>query len=158
MIRLPLRNLNRVQKELEKIVKDLKPFPVTSYRYKYIAKVWVAIMYYRNIHLRKLQKKVIDAINPLREGILREEDRKEMNTFPLRYKRMLEKYGFLRVLKEYHPHITLTKLPNQLALPRMGTKLKWEDHSFTVNKLAIYISGEHSTCRKLIKSFNIPSE
>jgi 2'-5' RNA ligase len=153
MIKIPLKNLGKVQKEVKKIAESIKPFPVTSYRYRYYDKVWVSIRYFRNIHLRRLQKMILDRINPLREGHLMDNDKLNLRSMPIKKQRALEKYGFRRVLKEYNPHITLTKLQNQLSLPKMDIKLKWDDMSFTANKLAIYISGEYGTCRKLIGSY-----
>jgi hypothetical protein len=116
---------------------------------------YIDIRYYRNVHMRRLQSTILEYINPLRNSLIRDKERERFPTYSLRKKRDIEKYGYAHVNDHYYPHLTLTKLATQLTLPEMEIPLKWEDMSFTVNKLAIYISGEHGTCRKLIKSFKL---
>jgi|OpeIllAssembly_1097287.scaffolds.fasta_scaffold187380_1 2'-5' RNA ligase len=155
MCRLPLANLEKAQKELSNITASLDPFPITAYRFRNAKRGYIDIRYYRNLHLRKLQQLVIDAINPLRKGALLESDLQKITTYPLKLKRMVEKYGYRSVGKEYYPHLSLTRLANQLTLPQMTTALQWQDMAFTVNKVGIYLCGENGTCRRLIKMYHL---
>jgi len=155
MCRIPLKNLDKVQKSLSDISSLIRAFPITAYRFRNVKGGYIDIRYYRNIHMRRLQFLILQQINPLRDSLIRDKDKEKFPTYSLRKQRAIEKYGYTHINNYYFPHLTLTKLATQLTFPEMDVPLKWEDMSFTVNKLAIYITGEHGTCRKLIKSFKL---
>jgi len=155
MCRIPLKNLEKVQKSLSDISTRINSFPITAYRFRKVKGGYIDIRYYRNIHMRRLQEILLQHINPLRDSLIRDKDKERFPSYSPRIQRAIEKYGYAHVNDHYFPHLTLTKIATQLTLPQMEIPLKWDDMSFTVNKLAIYISGEHGTCRKLIKSFKL---
>ena len=99
------------------------------------------------------QKKIIDLINPLRQGLLREKTILKMSGFKKIELKNIKRYGFQNVDSEFAPHLTFTKLspPNKTALK----KIKKTDFSFMVGQLALLRLGNHGTGRKLIATFDL---
>jgi len=152
MAEFPLKNVAKIKKSLRQLSAEIQPFHVSSSRYG--EKVgYLAVYYKKSKKVKDLQKKIIDLINPLRQGLLREKTILKMSGFKKIELKNIKRYGFQNVDSEFAPHLTFTKLspPNKTALK----KIKKTDFSFMVGQLALLRLGNHGTGRKLIATFDL---
>lgn len=109
-------------------------------------------------HLDRIQQaheKLVSALNPLREGRIRDkyvEYRMEFNSEQLQN---IEKYGYPGAMNLYNPHLTITRLKDEDEAKRVISDIRWDIPEFTVDKVGIYKMGEYGTCRELIKEFSL---
>ena len=154
MTEFPVDNLPRVKKELRNITQKMHIFSVTPAG---IGKVRGHIgVDFKNIpDLVSLHRKIVLATNAFREGCLRPKDRERLlkHFFPANMERMLKEYGSSRAMKNYNPHLTLTKFTNDKT--QVDLKLQKSKFSFEVNEIVLFQSGRHGACRKILARFRL---
>lgn len=105
--------------------------------------------------LQKLQDLVIDAFNPLRNGI-REKDTQRMLRSEGAKRQYFEKYGYPNVKELFWPHLTLTRFNTE---DLFDTKLLPDVSTFSgvFDKIGFFESGDNGTCVNLIASYDLRS-
>ena len=75
---------------------------------------WLMVYFDNAIDMRKIHKLIINKINPLRMGVLRKKYRSNKSILKLNKNDRLNllKYGDRHVLKDFYPHMSLTKFDN----------------------------------------------
>jgi len=67
----------------------------------------------------------------------------------------IEGYGYPDAMNLYDPHLTITRLKDEDKLEEAISAINWDILEFIVDKIGVYKSGEHGTCRELVKEFNL---
>lgn len=153
MLELPLDNLQKVREFLRKFVSETNSFPITAIKYRNGEGGYIDVDFERNENVVNLQRKIIELINPLRQGLIRPKDMERMGSLSDLEQNNLKQYGFRSVGEGYVPHLTFSKLEKS-DVSVLGSLSKF-DFSFSVEKIAIYYLGEFGTCNKLIEIFDL---
>jgi 2'-5' RNA ligase len=101
--------------------------------------------------LRDLQDLIVDALNPIRNG-MREKDKVRMEQAVGIKREYFEKYGYPNVKELFRPHVTLTRFNNE----KLFDTTKQPDVSvFNGNfeRLGFFESGDNGTCVRLLSSY-----
>lgn len=111
--------------------------------------------YEANDQLHAIQQQVIEAVNPVRDG-MREKDKARMQEATGLKLENFQKYGYPAIGELFRPHMTLTRLrehrPEVLELlPDIAT------FNGTFDKIGLFEMGDNGTCIRLIKSFDLAS-
>lgn len=64
-------------------------------------------------------------------------------------------YGYPGAINLYNPHLTITRLKDKNKAQEVLSIVRWNIPEFTADKIGVYKSGEHGTCRELVKVFNL---
>lgn len=151
MMELPLKNLNKVRKILKDYASRTKSFKINSFKYRQKKDGFVDVSY-KDKQIKNLQKEVISLLNPLRGGLLREREITRMKELSERQKKNVLFCGHRDVGSDFYPHLTFTKL--ERFDKKILSKIKKDNFSFKVNKIALFYLGEYGTCNKLIEIFD----
>jgi len=120
---------------------------------------WLGPCFYYSDNIRKIHETIIEKINPLREGRVREKHKTSEYLEKLSFQQCenVEKYGYPNLMDIYEPHLTLTKLKNETAAQKVADEIttKWDINKFKTDTIGIFVLGEHGTCRKLIREFKL---
>ena len=148
------------EKNLEEIINKIREITVNSNKFKLKFKdisegIGYLMLDWENTEdLQNLQRWVVEELNPLREGMLREKykDEKFLNSLTNEERNNIKKYGHQRLFASYQPHLTVTKYSDENVRGFLG--LSWNIKELEVNGLEIYEAGDNGTCVKLIRSFD----
>jgi len=151
MAELPLENVRRAASALKDFSSQTSPFEIEFLSYKENKNGYVDVRFRESPELLRLHKRVVDLINPLREGLIRNRDREKMGELSKSERRNLELYGSRRVGSRLDPHLTLTKLREDQG--RVISGLPQHNFSFRVTRIGLFHLGPHGTCRRLIRGF-----
>jgi hypothetical protein len=142
MLKIKIKDIEVVKSILAQISGTVTEINLSAVDY-HQSRGYVDVEYQKIGLLSNLQKRVIDAINPLRDG-MREHD---IARLPDATGLMLEnyqKYGWNSVGELYRPHLTLTRFSNQEDEP---AKLPaFAEFSGPYNRLGLFEMGENGTC------------
>ena len=119
---------------------------------KYVQSIgYIDVNYAKTQAVGNLQLTVVNAINPLRDG-LRPGKIEDLTAATGLAKENMEKYGEHRIGELFRPHLTFTRFTNRQAIPveDMGAPTAFNG---TYRKLALCELGPHGTCKRLVKEF-----
>jgi len=152
----PVKNLEEMENTLEIIAHELSPVEMV-FKYNKAENGWLGPNFEYSQEIRKIQETVVEAINPLREGRIREKHQSTeyLTSISNEQRRNVEKYGYPNLLDLYEPHLTLIKLQDLKMTKKVSSQLDWKIKSFVCDELGLFVSGENGTCRKLIKRFKL---
>jgi hypothetical protein len=109
--------------------------------------------YVRTPELDTLQMTVIDAINPIRDG-MRDKDKARLPLLKGVARENLERYGYRGVSELFRPHITLTRFVSGGKIDASGLPLA-RDFSGFFSKLGLFEMGDNGTCIRKIIEFGL---
>lgn len=113
---------------------------------------YVDVEYERKADVDKLQMDVVNALNPIRDG-LRQKDRDRLpEALGLERENILT-YGYRSIGEKFAPHITITRFADRkdidlTILPDVST------FKATFSKIGIFEMGENGTCVRKIAEFS----
>lgn len=103
--------------------------------------------------LSRLQDLIVDALNPIRNG-MREKDKLRMEQAVGLKREYFEKYGYPNVKELFRPHVTLTRFNNENMFDT--SKLPGiSDFSGNFDRLSFFESGDNGTCVRLLSSYDL---
>ena len=110
-----------------------------------------------NDSFQNLHEIIVEKLNPLREGHLREKYTVEANLAELTetQRQNIKKYGYPDVMEIYRPHLTLIRLENSDEALSLAKNIKWNTEKLTVGSVAAFTMSSHGTCSGLIKEFSL---
>jgi hypothetical protein len=152
MTEFPTKNIPIIRKLLKEFAARTKSFRITSSSYRQNKHGYVDVDYKKSKDIKRLQKKIVTLLNPMREGNIRERDRKRMRKMTKVEQKNIKLYGYRAVGNMFSPHLTFSKLKkfDGTAIP----KIDKSNFSFEVNKIGFFYLGDYGTCRKPIEVFN----
>lgn len=155
----PVSNKKVIFEGLESFSKQQKPF-ILTFNKIYSAWGWLGIDFKRTAGIIRIHKTILDLLNPLREGHIREKYLEELKTnkYSPSQKRNILEYGYPLVLSEYRPHLTLARFVDSRKADRIKDNLnnkKIGIGSGTINSIAVVTGGEHGVVSKFIKTYKL---
>lgn len=152
MLRLKTDALPEVEKRLAEIASHTSKLKLESDSYVQ-DEGYIDANYTRTPEAGQLQDKVVQAINPLRDG-LRPEKAVQLAAATGLAQHNLEHYGDHRIGELFRPHLTFTRFTNRQPIPLedMGAPTAFSGQ-FT--KLALFEMGPHGTCIRKVQEFDL---
>lgn len=153
MTQLKTEDLEEVELRLSAIAKSLPAIPVRVKGYEQELG-YIGVSYKRNDLLDRIQQEVVEAINPIRDG-LRPKDAQRLESAVGEARKNLERYGYRAIGELFDPHITLTrsKITDAIDTQHLETYLDSFNGYFT--KLGLFEMGDNGTCVRKIAEFEL---
>ena len=150
MVELPLKNMPEVKAVLARIAATTALVQMVPLGYRG-TNGWLNVRYQKSKALSDLQGRIVHLLNPLRENLIREDQRKTMTKLSTKEQRNIRQYGFRGVGASFDPHLTLTKFngENKIVRPRGRTT----SFGFEASAIGIFHLGKYGTCAKEIEIF-----
>jgi 2'-5' RNA ligase len=151
----PKRNLNKIIKNVEKVSKNFKPFQIKFTECKFVDD-YAGIDVQSSKQIYSLHEKIIDCLNSLREGVLRDKYKNKdvLINFTKKQINNIEKYGYPDVKELYIPHLSLIRFGKNIPSV-LEKKFRWDIQSSVVDKIGIFEMGDYGTCIRLVKEFEL---
>ena len=154
----PVKNLNKIIEQVKSFAATTQPvaliFDKTAFSYNYFF-----AYFQRTPELMKLHLKLLELINPLREGHLKDKYQPgspEMQKFTATEQKNAIAYGHLNTGSTYFPHLTLTYYDEKH--PKINIMPKINFRTFNAEKIIIFTGGEHGTSEKVLQEFTLTSK
>lgn len=155
MTTFPVSNIVAVKRRLRKILKGIKPLRLEALKYEERNGGYVEIGFKKTGQISGIQKKIIDALNPLREGLVPKINIKSLNHGASK-KKNIQLYGYSNAFSDFRPHLTLSLFR---GAGRRGSKIlpksSLKNFSFTVKNIGIFLVGKYFTCGKTLGKFKL---
>jgi len=137
---------------LESTSHEIKQIEATAKNFNY-ENEYLDVEYKRTEDLNHIQNKVIDLLNPVRNG-LREKDKLRLATVLGVEKINIEKYGYRSVGETFFPHMTFTrfKTPQVNILNTLPPLAMFEGSFIT---LGLFEMGDNGTCIRKVKTWEL---
>lgn len=152
MTQLKVADLDHAQTLLAELAARTAPFALQADRYELNFGYFDA-NYERPAALEALQMAVIDAINPIRDG-MREKDKQHLLEASGVERENLQKYGYRGVGELFRPHVTLTRLTTDQPVDT-SILPDPEDFSGQFTHLGIFEMGDNGTCVRKIAELSL---
>ena len=116
---------------------------------------YVGVQYDVSSEFLRLQRKVVDALNPIRTG-LPETSRKKEYMSDINAEN-IRKYGWASVGSQYFPHITFTRFTLAEVAEQNVSNIIELPHMFSgaFTKLALFEMGDNCTARRKIAEYDL---
>lgn len=152
-VEFPAHNLERVLSDVEELAKNLLAI---QFKFKKVAteEGYIGIECEGTEEIANTQKAIIEKLNSLREGHIREKDRKQNMELSER-DRNIQKYGHPDIMSLYKPHVTIIRLQDKQVAQRVAAEIKWPTKEFTLDRIGAFRMGPNGTCVELIKEFKL---
>ena len=150
----PEENISKVLEVVEKTSGSLNSL---KFKFKNIdsGQGYLGVAFEHSEEIQQTHEKIVSALNPLREGRVRDKYVEYYMEFNSGQLQNIEKYGYPGAMDLYNPHLTITRLKDENEAKEILSTIKWDILEFMVNKIGVYKMGEHGTCRELVKEFNL---
>lgn len=147
----PNQEVKNVLSSVEKIANETKQVSAKFSLPKNL-RDFVAIPVRLSTDIMELHKRVINTLNPLRNGHIKEGYEDYAGFSPEQHNN-IQKYGYPYVMTLYNPHLTIIRFEDEETAKSMADSLQWDIDEFTVEKLTVYTMGENGTCKELLGEF-----
>lgn len=152
MLQLDEAGLEEALKRLAALETETKPVQASADHYHY-SYDYLDVEYAKSEELTALQQKVIEALNPVRDG-LRENDKARLETATGEERSNILEYGYRSVGNQFKPHLTFTRFTSDQkeVIPSLPLPQTFDG---TYDALGIFEMGEHGTCARLVKAWDL---
>ncbi len=155
MTQLKVEDLDKVKAMLADIASVTPPPSLITTRYDQ-AEGYIDADYTRIDLIDRLQMTVVEAINPIRDG-MREKDKARMLTTTGKVRENLEKYGYRGVGELFRPHMSFTRFADGEPIDTTALPNPAEFSGMFV-KLGLFEMGDNGTCVRKLAEFNFGSK
>ena len=152
MLQLNKAGLDKAIELLSDMVSDMTTVRVIADKYHYEAN-YVDVEYVKTKELELLQAKIIEKLNPIRDG-LREKDKERLASAVGETKFNLENYGYRSIGGIFYPHLTFARFTSSQEDVLRSLPLK-DRFSGIFDKLGVYEMGDNGTCVREVKTWNL---
>lgn len=153
MFQLNDNNLAAVKEVLANIASNNRELHLTPSGYVQ-KQGYIDVGYAVTSELNKLQQQVLEAIQPLADG-MRDKDKQRMLEARGLALQNYQKYGYKYIGELFRPHITFTRFPSEEETPeaeKLLTDLANFEGEFM--KLGLFEMGDNGTCIRKIATFD----
>ncbi len=152
MLQLETSILGKVEEALKRIAVNTKMFNLIALRY-WQAMQFLDVEYSKPDALSSLQFDVVNALNPLRDG-MREKDAERMKVSEGDKLYNFMTYGWDSIGTLYRPHLTITRFDEDQELRALQLP---DFHDFTglFDKVGLYEMGDNGTCVRRVMEFSL---
>lgn len=151
MLQIKVDNLPKAMELLSKIVSKTNKLKLTATRY-YETHNYFDAEYQKIAGLTKLQKQVVEALNPIRDG-MREHDKARMAEATGLALENFRNYGWNTIGELYRPHLTITRFSNEQQRPEQYLP-DINQFSGEFPKLGLFETGDNGTAVRQIAEFD----
>jgi len=155
----PEKNLDNVLENVEEITKNTEKVKLIFERID-TKQGFIVVGFVFSSEIKRLHEKVVEMLNPLREGHLK--GKYEAPDYRMKLsqekKENITKYGHPGTMTLYSPHLSIIRLEDEFLAEKVTETIKWNTVEFVVDKLAVYTMGENGTCKKLVREFALENE
>lgn len=150
----PEGNITKVLETVERTARSLNQL---DFKFKNLdsGQGYLGIAFEHSDEIQQAHEKLVSALNPLREGRVRDKYAECHMEFNSEQLQNIEKYGHPDTMDLYNPHLTITRLKDENKAEAILSTTNWDIPEFTVGKIGVYKMGEHGTDRELIKEFSL---
>lgn len=151
----PKHNENKILQTIEELAKKFSSI-------KFVPKEIETSQGYLGIgaeysdEIKKIHEAIVEELNPMREGRLRE---KYTNAYNMKFSeekmQNIQKYGYPDSMSFYHPHMTITRLKDEGVAERVAKEIGIPFDGFVIDKIGAFRMGENGTCIEPIKEFKL---
>lgn len=152
MTRLKTNDLPEVEKRLAEIAARTPKVHLESDSYVQ-EEGYIDANYIRTPEAAQLQETIVQAINPLRDG-LRPRDIPKLENATSLVRKNLETWGYRSVGELFRPHLTFTRFTNRQPIPLEDMDAP-SAFSGQFARLALFEMGPNGTCIRRIKEFDL---
>ncbi len=149
MTEFPKKNLLKIKTVLRRVTDETHSFLLRSEKYQQHNDGYSDVHFEKDQALRLFHKKIVHALNPLRDGLMRPKDRKRLLGFTETQRYNLFHYGYRDAVRLFKPHLTFTKF----SAYNRNAPIPKTDFSFLARRVGFFQSGKHGTCKKLLAIF-----
>lgn len=152
MCELPVANIEKARAAVRAVLQDATAVSLNFTGYS-VSMSYAFADFEPTQELFALQAKLIEAVNPLREGLIRSTDAARIDTLTPAEQEGIRQSGYRMAGGNYEPHMSLTKLVgDESVMQQLPQDL---DLSFAANTLAFVFTGENGTCREVIERYEL---
>lgn len=155
MSKYPEKNEELIIDKIAEIANKTKPFKIRLNQKSCHSTGTIFIDAEMSNELYSLHEKLVDSLNPLREGLFNE-DTLSLPGLTEETKESLRKFGMWAVKKAYVPHISVGRIHDtkdcQVALNALPDKIDYEE---LVESIAFAEIGHDGTCKKIFNTFKL---
>lgn len=152
MTQLTQVGLQKALEVLENIAQNTPTLVATATNY-FQAFGYIDVEYERTSQLAALQMAVIDAVNPLRDG-MRKKDQEHLEAATGKVLENLKAYGYQGAGELFRPHITFTRFNTQQAI-KTNDFPPLSDFNGSFVKIGIFEMGDNGTCARKVAIFSL---
>lgn len=152
MVQIKLSDIDNVKAALASIAASTSPLQLTSQKYMQ-AEGYIDAEFVRTDAIAALQMSVVDATNPLRDG-MRDRVRSYMPSTTGAVRENLEKYGYRSVGELFRPHTTFTRFTDDKVVNIAGLPDP-NELGGTFAKLGLFELGDNGTCARKISEWDL---
>ena len=152
MLQFDMNRIDEIKERLANVAKNSSGITLNPKEYH---QEWgyLDVEYGREPNSDKLQMDVVNALNPIRDG-LRQKDIDRLSEAVGLEKENILTYGYRSIGEKFAPHITITRFADRkdidlTTLPEVST------FKATFSKIGIFEMGENGTCVRKIAEFNL---
>lgn len=150
----PEENIVKVLETVERITKSIKPI-----KFKYAGldanQGYIGVNFKPSPDIQETHELIVSGLNALREGRIREKYNDSQMEFTSSQLENVKRYGHPDTMDLYNPHLTITRLKDENEAEEILSTIKWNIPRFIIDKIGVYKTGEHGTCRELLKEFTL---
>jgi len=150
-------NLKNILKAVESISNNTSPIKL-KFQGISSSQGFISLKFDSSFFINNLHKEIIKKLNPLSEKSIRNNSQQFLgyliNFTPEQSKNIIN-YGYPDAIELYSPHLTLSRFKKESLTDKALKDIKWDTPEAMVDKIAIYLMGEHGTCRELVGEFNL---
>jgi len=152
MVQLDMDKIDEISARLSQIAENTPQITLTAKEY-HQEFGYIDVEYSREDAVDNLQMEVVNAINPIRDG-LRQKDKDRLESAVGKERENIEKYGYRSVGELFAPHITITRFTDSepidtTSLPNLDGFIA------TFTKIGVFEMGENGTCVRKIAEFDL---
>ena len=151
MLSLQIDDLVHAQALLAQVAASTPNFDLTATNF-FQQRGYFDAEYQKTEQLLRLQKEVVGALNPLRQGMLKNYQARLADAKGLELEN-LHNYGWSAVGELFRPHLTLTRFTSEQPSPEKLLPAV-ADFSGRFPKLGLFEIGENGTCVRMLATFD----
>ncbi len=151
MTQLKVQDLEKAKQLLAELANNCLVINLTAGCY-HQAEGFIDAEYERTAEINQLQREVIGAINPMRDG-MREKDRARIRSTTGLTRKNLETYGYRAVGDLFQPHLSLARFKDPVER-ETGALPSYSVFSGRFSRLGIFEMGDNGTCVRRIAEFD----
>ncbi|MEX2033395.1 MAG: 2'-5' RNA ligase family protein [Candidatus Colwellbacteria bacterium] len=150
----PEANIPKILEAIEKLSKSFDPITL-KFKNLDVGQGYLGLAFNSSGKIQQLHEEVVHTLNPLREGRIRDKYLEYHMEFSPEQLQNIERYGYPAAMSLYSPHLTITRLKDEDEAKEILRTIKWDISEFVIDKIGVYKTGEHGTCRELVKEFSL---
>ncbi|MEO6761365.1 MAG: hypothetical protein ABI220_03240 [Candidatus Saccharimonadales bacterium] len=152
MLQLRRADLLEAVERLKQLADRLQSFELAARKYNQ-EQGYFDIEYTKTEAIRLLQPKVIELLNPMRDGLMPDDAKRLHNISGLKLEN-IKLYGFSSVGELYRPHLTLTRFFGRMDISNLPLP-NANEFSGEFPAIGIFEMGPNGTCKRKISEFEL---